>query len=364
MDDASSPPSLERARADPGAVSVPDAASHLDADDGADRKTAADVLYEVAKADPVRLAEDDTVPDLVATLDDPDSLVRESAALALAAVAAETDAVAPHADALAAALDDEYAIVADALASALREVATSSPTALADSVPELCAHLDADLDSTRFHLLSALVGVAGERPERIDPAVEALLEVADGRDPHDDPSEASGQPGPAEASGASGATPGGTGAPGAVEPGAGTGGPGSGPGTPAQEDEDVEASIVEAALAVLATMAAERPAEAARMLGPHVPTFRVLLDDPHAGIRSVSAATLAAIAEHDPAAVEPATDDLTDRLTDHATVVAANAVWALRYLDTPRARTALREADPDHDDVRAVIEAALADREE
>lgn len=313
---------LERARDEPADVAVADVVPCLESEDGSIRKAAADVLYEITKHEPARLIDTGAVPALVATLHDSDPLVREGVALALANVAEESDVLVSHTNALAAHLGDDYDIVTDTLAYALRRTAETTPEALVDSVPELAEHLDAELDSTRFHVLSALVGVARERPARLHPVIEPVFDVIDGRD-----SRIEALDGPESA----------------------------------DEPRDIEGWVVETALTVVATMAAERPADTATRLRTYVPRLSVLLNDPHAGIRSVTAGTLAAIAEYEPDAVEPATDALADRLEDHATVAAGNAVWALRYLDTQRSRAVLREADPDDADIRAVIDAALAE---
>lgn len=353
-DDVSPRKYLERARDDPDDASVDDVAPHLRSNDGAVRKAAANALYEVAKAEPTRLVEGGAVPELVAALDDDDPLVRESVAMALADVAEGTDALAPFADALAAHLDDEYDIVADYLAYALQCIAASTPAAVVDTVPDLLPLLDTGMQTTQFHVSSALVGVARERPAAVRPAVEPLLGVVDRRDP---PTAADDRERTAATGGrASAAVSGG------VEPGAESG-PGPAPASPDGAADDLEPWVVEGALTVLATMAAERPADTASLLRPHVSRLFESLDDPHAGVRAVAAGVLAAVAEYEPEAVEPATDRLAGLLTDHATTAAGSAAWALRYVDTPRSRRALREADPDDDDVRAVVDAALGDLE-
>jgi HEAT repeat protein len=355
MTDDGVPPGtyLERARESPGDAEVGDIVPYFDANEGMVRKATADALYEVAKDEPARLVEADAVPALVAALEDTNPLVREGVAMALADVAEESDALTPFADTLLAHLNDEYDIITDSLAYALRHIAATTPEAVMDAVPELLRFLDAELASTRFHVITTLVGVAVERPDKLFPAVEPLLGVADSRDPQATRSNERNHPKSVDTSRTDALTAT------DIEPE-----PERGPGPSDHAATDLEPWIVEAALTVLATMSAEQPGDMAARLRSHIPRLRGLLDDPHAGIRAVTAGTLAAVAEFEPGAVEPVTDQLADRLSDDATTAAGNAAWALRYINTPHARNALHEADPEHDDVQTVIDTALDELDE
>lgn len=346
--DVPPPEFFEGACDDPGSIALDPLVVSLRADDGAVRRTAAEALYDVASTEPARVAESEAVSALVAALDDENPLVRERAAMALASVAEECDALAPVADSLADHLDDEYDVVTDYLAYALQCIAARTPETVVDVVPELCPVLSAEMKSTRYHVISTLVAVTDSDPDAVRPAIEPLLDVVDSRD---SATEARSQP---ESSGAEV--------------------PGTAPAEPDDAEfqagrepvldgiaDDLTPRTVEAALIVLAKLAAERPADAATRLHQHVPRLRPLLDDPDAGIRAVTAGILAAVAEYEPRAVEPATAQLADLLTDEVPTAAGNAAWALRYVETPAAKEALRDADLADSDVRAVVHAALDD---
>ena len=350
-EDVPPPKFFERAADDPGSIALDRLVRFLHVDDSATRRAAAEALYDVADAEPTRLVENEGVSELVGALDDENPLVRERIAMALASVAEESDALAPVADSLVDRLDDEYDVVADYLAYALQCIAASTPDAVADDAAKLQSALTAEMQSTRYHVVSALVAVADERPDAVRPAVEPLLDVVDSRNPADSEDGRSGAT--AESADTAPDRP--------KEPEDSARQAGQEPVFADDVAGDMTVRTVEAALIALAKLAAARPADAASDLQEHVPQLRRRLDDRHGGIRAVTAGILAAIAEYEPRAVEPATARLADRLADDVPTAAANAAWALRYVETPAAREALLVADPADGDVQAVVDAALDD---
>lgn len=126
------------------------------------------------------------------------------------------------------------------------------------------------------------------------------------------------------------------------------------------EDGDAPVALRAAAARTLATLADHDFDATTRRARQAVPALADLLTRADPTARATAVALLSYVAQRDPAAVAPLTGTLVDRLADEQVATRAGAVWTLGYVDTERARDALRTVaatDPDSE-----VRALAADR--
>ncbi|MFP9190141.1 HEAT repeat domain-containing protein [Natronosalvus vescus] len=333
-------------RSDPETVPIEPLERALQVETESIRDRALTVTYTISLTQPDRVRT--LVPQLVSLLESDRATIRTKAALTLGNVAETSPGpVSPHANRLVERLDDQSASTTRSAIGALRQIAANDPTAVVDAVPRVTSLLQAESEETRRDAAAVLEAVSDDHPADVIESTDALLALL--TDPHRTPTEITYDPNATNDKSSATEQMGGY--------------------QTLVSDRGGRAANVrarEAAARTLASVTPEETALATEALEPHYPSLFGLLEDYNPMIRASVAGVLAYLAEDTPEAIQPAEETLIESL-DGPVTVAGNAVWALRFIGTDRAVSALTDVlerdDIDPAVVRTAEEAidALAD---
>ena len=329
----------QQARTDPETVPLEPLERALETGSKSARERALTTAFTVSLTQPDRVSL--LVPQVAPLLENDRATIRTKAALTLGNVAETSPGtVSPHTNRLVECLDEQSASTTRSAIGALRQIAVDDPTAVLDAAPRVTSALQAENEETRRDAAVVLEAVSTDHPTAVVDSVDALVTLVG--DPHRPQVDITYNPN--ETNDTSSATEQMEGYQTLVS------------------DRGARAANVrarEAAARTLVTVALAEPILTADALEPHYPHLFALLEDSNPVIRASIAGVLASLAEVAPEAVRPAEESLID-LLDEPTAIAGNAVWALRFIGTDTATSALTTV-LERDDIDPAVERTAAE---